>query len=148
LVLFAQKQAIEQIRPGKLWSNIQLTIVEILVQGLIDLKILSGNLTDLIDQQAYKEFYMHGSGHFLGLDVHDVGSYTINQKSRALVPGMVLTVEPGLYFPPNSKNIVDQKWQGMGIRIEDDILVTKKGFEVLTSAAVKEMDEIENLMLN
>lgn len=150
LVLFAQKQAIEQIRPGKIWSNIQLTILEILVQGLIDLKILSGNLKDLIVQQAYKEFYMHGSGHFLGLDVHDVGSYTINQQSRELVPGMVLTVEPGLYFPLNfnAKEMLDQKWQGMGIRIEDDILVTEKGFEVLTSSALKEIDEIENLMLN
>ena len=148
LVLFAQKKAINQIRPGKIWSNIQLTILEILVQGLIDLKILSGNLKDLIDQQAYKEFYMHGSGHFLGLDVHDVGNYTINQQSRALVPGMVLTVEPGLYFPSNSKIILDQKWQGIGIRIEDDILVTEKGFEVLTSSAIKEIDEIENLMLN
>lgn len=148
LVLFAQKQAIKQIKPGQIFSNIQMTILEVLVQGLIELKILSGKVKDLIDQQAYKEFYMHGSGHFLGLDVHDVGNYIINQQSRALVPGMVLTVEPGLYFPVHSKTMLNPKWQGMGIRIEDDILVTEKGFEVLTSSAIKEIDEIENLMLN
>lgn len=156
LVLFAQKQAILKMQPGELLANIQLAIVEILVQGMIDLKILSGNINDLIEKQTYKEFYMHGSGHFLGLDVHDVGNYIINGTSIALSPGMVLTVEPGLYFPLNKKTYshnnttfqIAHQWQGMGIRIEDDILITKKGYEVLTYNAIKEIDEIENLMLN
>lgn len=148
LVLFAQKQAIEQIRPGQLFNNIQRTVVSIIVQGLIDLKILSGNLADLIHQQAYKQFYMHGSSHFLGLDVHDVGNYTINQHPIPLRQGMVLTVEPGLYFPFDAQNRLNMKWQGIGIRIEDDILITEKGFEILTSNAIKEIDEIEHLMLN
>lgn len=146
LVLAAQKQAIREIKPGKPWFEIQQSIVKVLVTGLVDLKILTGEIEQLIKEKKYQEYYMHSSGHFLGMDVHDVGMYNINGKSRVLVPGMVLTVEPGLYLPKNSK--VAEKWQGIGIRIEDDILVTDQGCEILTKTAVKEISEIEYLMLN
>ena len=105
-----------------------------LVQGLVDLKLLTGNVDELISTNAYRAFYMHGSGHFLGMDVHDPSVYKINDQFRSLSPGMVFTVEPGLY------------WQGIGIRIEDDILVTEHGHEVLTKSAVKEIEDIEHLM--
>ncbi len=146
LVLSAQKHAIKQIKPGKPWVAMQQAVVKFLVAGLIDLKILTGNAEDLIEQHTYQEFYMHDSGHFLGMDVHDAGMYSINNKSRTLVPGMVLTVEPGLYLARNSK--IAAKWQGLGIRIEDDILVTEHGYEILTKSAVKEIADIEHLMIN
>lgn len=143
LVLTAQKQAIDKIKPGVLWPNIHQEVVKVLVDGLIDLKILKGHAVDLIAQKTYQEFYMHGTGHFLGLDVHD--ACNINNSSRALEPGMVLTVEPGLYFSNLSR--VAEQWRGIGIRIEDDILVTEHGSEILTKSAVKEVVDIENLML-
>jgi len=136
LVLCAQKQAINKIKPGLLWSELQQTIIYTLVQGLIELKFLSGNIDELISTQAYKKFYMHGSGHFLGMDVHDPSSYKINDHIRALLPGMVLTVEPGIY------------WKDIGVRIEDDILVTQDGHEILTKNAIKDIDDIEHLMKN
>lgn len=146
LVLSAQKYAIEQIKPGKPWSAIQQAVVKVLVEGLIDFKILNGSVDELIRKNAYQEFYMHDSGHFLGMDVHDVGAYNLNNQSRSLLPGMVLTVEPGLYFAKNST--VSAKWQGLGIRIEDDVLVTENGYEILTKSAVKEIADIEHLMIN
>ncbi len=136
LVLYAQKEAINQIKPRLLWSDLQQTIIKCLVQGLVDLKLLKGDVDELISTKAYRSFYMHGSGHFLGMDVHDPQSYKIDGQFRSLLPGMVLTVEPGLY------------WQGVGIRIEDDILVTQHGYEILTKAATKEIDDIEHLMKN
>ena len=138
LVLQAQKAAINTIKPKLLWSNLQQTIVLFIVQGLVDLKLLSGNIYDLISNQAYKKFYMHGSGHFLGMDVHDPSSYKINNEYRQLLPGMVLTIEPGIYIQE----------EGIGIRIEDDILVTELGYEVLTKDAIKDVDDIEYLMKN
>lgn len=146
LVLVAQKQAISKIKPGEAWSNIQQAVVKVLVDGLIDLKILTGDPVDLIAKGVYQEFYMHGSGHFLGMDVHDVGAYNIKNKSRVLLPGMVLTVEPGLYFSKTSR--VAEEWRGIGIRIEDDVLVTEHNCEVLTKSAIKEIADIENLMIN
>lgn len=146
LVLEAQKTAIKHIKPGKLWSDLQQAIVQILVEGLLDLKILKGNIDDLIASNAHQEFYMHGSGHFLGMDVHDVGAYNIHNKPRSLLPGMVLTVEPGLYFSNNAN--ISKQWQGIGIRIEDDILVTEHGHEILTKSAIKEIADIEYLMIN
>ena len=134
LVLYAQKQAINQIKPGLLWSKLQQTIIYSLVQGLVDLKLLVGSVEELISTNAYKAFYMHGSGHFLGMDVHDPSSYKFNDQFITLSPGMVFTVEPGIY------------WQEIGIRIEDNILVTENGYEVLTKSAVKEIEEIEQLM--
>ena len=133
LVLHAQTQAINIIKPGLLWSELQKIIVREIVEGLIDLKLLSGNIDDLINNNDYKKFYMHGSGHFLGMDVHDPSIYKIDNQFRPLLPGMVLTVEPGIYY------------NGTGIRIEDDILVTEQGHEILTNA-IKSIDDIEHLM--
>lgn len=144
-VLKANKKAIEQVKPGNVWTAPHETAVRILTEGLIDMGILSGDLDELIDEEAYKPFYMHKTGHWLGLDVHDVGDYLIDKEPRILEQGMVLTVEPGLYFAPKTKGL-DKKWWGIGIRIEDDVLVTKKSHEVLSKSAPKEVDEIEQLM--
>jgi len=145
VVLRAQLAAIEQIRPGLPWDKLQETIVEVVVQGLIDLGILKGTLQTLIQQKAYRPFYMHSSGHWLGLDVHDVGEYQLNGVWRRLEAGMVLTVEPGIYIAPGHPT-VDKRWWGIGVRIEDDILVTKKGYEVLTADAPKTVEAIEKMM--
>jgi Xaa-Pro aminopeptidase len=144
LVLLAQQTAIKMIKPGIKWSDLQQVIVKVLVAGLVDLKILTGNIDSLIESGAYKSFYMHGSGHFLGMDVHDCGVYTIDGESRELLPGMVFTVEPGLYFAPGVDT--PSEWQGMGIRIEDNIVVTKDSHDVLTEVAVKDIATIEELM--
>lgn len=144
VVLSAQKSAIQLIKPGLPWGDIQKKVVEILVEGLIDLKILRGNPQDLISNQAYLSVYMHGSGHWLGLDVHDAGAYKKGGSWRLLEPNMVLTVEPGLYIRPSES--IDACWHDLGIRIEDDIVVTKTGHRVLSGALEKEIDEIEVLM--
>ncbi len=117
----------------------------ILTQGLIDIKLLKGDLTELIKEQAFRRFYMHRTGHWLGLDVHDVGDYKVGDQWRLFEQGMVLTVEPGIYIPANSKS-VPRKWWDIGIRIEDDVLVTSTGCEVLTDALPRKVDEIEALM--
>lgn len=145
LVLKAQKAGIALVKPGTLWPAIQETIVRILTEGLCDLGILQGNPADLIASGAYRPFYMHNSGHWLGLDVHDCGRYKVDGEWRKLQAGMVLTVEPGLYI---SREIpgVDPRWQGIGVRIEDDILVTATGHENLTGDLPVEPDEIEALM--
>lgn len=145
LVLSAQRAGIAQIKPGSRWNVIQEAMVRILTQGLIDLKILQGRLDSLLEQQAYKPFYMHSSGHWLGLDVHDVGAYKIDAAWRTLEPGMVLTVEPGLYL---SSHVLpkDSPWCGIGVRIEDDILVTADGYENLTAALPTEVNQIEGVM--
>ncbi len=146
LVLKAQMAAIELIKPGLIWSAIQETIVKVFTKGLIELGILNGKFDDLIHKQAYLPFYMHSSGHWLGLDTHDVGSYRkADGQWRPLEAGMVLTVEPGLYISPDAENI-DPIWKGIAIRIEDDILVTSSGHEVLSQAAPKTVKEIEALM--
>jgi Xaa-Pro aminopeptidase len=145
VVLAAQKAAIAQIRPGKRWNAPHDAAVRVLTQGLVDLGILKGSVETLIKEEKYKRFYMHRTGHWLGMDVHDVGEYSIEGKWRSLQPGMVLTVEPGLYIPSDSRGVA-KKWWGIGIRIEDDVLVTSKGCEVLTRDAPKEVDEIEALM--
>lgn len=120
-------------------------MVRILTEGLNELGILQGEADELIAQEAYKPFYMHNSGHWLGLDVHDCGIYKINGEWRPLEPGMVLTVEPGLYISSNTSG-VDKRWWGIGVRIEDDVVVTKTGHEVLTSALPVDVHEIEALM--
>ena len=132
LVLHAQRQGMSVVRPDAPWSKIQEVIVNTLTEGLVDLGILSGNIAELIETQAYKQFYMHNSGHWLGLDVHDCGTYQNKQQSRRLKPGMVLTVEPGLYFTPSDK--LDPRWWNIGVRIEDDLLVTARGHTCLTAA--------------
>lgn len=145
LVLEAQRQAILLIKPGVPWPSIQQQVIKVLTQGLIDLGILSGSLDGLIEQFAYKDFYMHNSGHWLGLDVHDAGAYVQDKRPRLLAPGMVLTVEPGLYFSPRFTQI-DAKWQGIGVRIEDDIVVTDDGCRVMSQALPKTREDIKVVM--
>lgn len=145
IVLDAQYAAIEQVKPGNDWNAPHEAAVRVLTQGLKDLGILKGEVDELIEAGAYQAFYMHRTGHWLGMDVHDVGDYKVDDAWRELEPGMVLTVEPGLYIPAKSKG-VRQRWWNIGIRIEDDVLVTKDGYQVLTSGVPKEMDEIEALM--
>lgn len=145
LVLDAQYAAIEQVQPGNHWNDPHEAAVKVLTKGLVKLGLLEDSVPTLIKNEAYKPYYMHRTGHWLGMDVHDVGDYKIDKQWRLLEPSMVLTVEPGLYIQPNAKE-VDKKWRGIGIRIEDDVLVTKKGYEVLTSGAPKEINDIESLM--
>jgi len=145
LVLDAQSAALEQIKPGTPWNQAHDASVEVLTKGLVELGLLKGKVKKLIKDEKYKQFYMHRIGHWLGMDVHDVGDYKISQEWRLLEPGMVLTVEPGLYIPVDCKT-VDAKWRGIGIRIEDDVLVTAQGHEVLTSAVPKTVEDIEALM--
>jgi Xaa-Pro aminopeptidase len=145
LVLDAQFAAIEQVRPGKRWNDPHDTAVRVLTKGLVKLGLLEGRINTLIKEEAYKTFYMHRTGHWLGMDVHDVGDYRIKEDWRPLEPGMVLTVEPGLYVPSDAAGI-DPKWRGIGIRIEDDVLVTAEGHEVLTAGAPKAVRDIEEVM--
>jgi Xaa-Pro aminopeptidase len=145
LVLDAQSAALEQIKPGIPWNMAHEASVEAITKGLVALGLLKGRVKKLIKDEKYKLFYMHRIGHWLGMDVHDVGDYKINQEWRLLEADMVLTVEPGLYVPADCKT-VDEKWRGIGIRIEDDILVTAQGYEVLTSGVPKTITEIEALM--
>jgi len=145
LVLEAQLAAIGKIRPGKPWIASHDAAVRVLVKGMVRLGLLSGRVGKLIKDEAYKKFYMHRTGHWLGMDVHDVGDYKLDDNWRELEPGMVLTVEPGLYIPPDCLD-VEPKWRGIGIRIEDDVLVTKEGCEVLSSAMPKTVSEIEAFM--
>jgi Xaa-Pro aminopeptidase len=145
LVLDAQSAAIEEIKPGTPWHNAHDSSVEVLTKGLIDLGLLEGKVKTLIKKEKFKQFYMHRIGHWLGMDVHDVGDYKVDQKWRLLEPGMVLTVEPGLYISPDCKTVAE-KWRGIGIRIEDDLLVTEDGHEILTAGAPKTIVEIETLM--
>ncbi len=145
LVLTAQLAAIEAVRPGTRWDKLQEIVVNIIVRGLLELGILKGDKETVIREKTYKKFYMHNSGHWLGLDVHDAGGYKVKDDSRTLTAGMVLTVEPGIYISPNDPN-VDKRWWGIGIRIEDDVLVTATGHQVLSSDVPKTIAEIENLM--
>jgi len=149
IVLDAQLAAIDKVRPGNHWDAPHEAAVRILTKGLIKLGLLKGNLRTLIKEQAYRTFYMHRTGHWLGLDVHDVGDYKVGDAWRELEPGMVLTVEPGLYIAPGTKvgkRRIAKKWQGIGIRIEDDVLVTKDGCDVLSKDAPKTIAAIEALM--
>lgn len=145
LVLDAQLAAIKQVKPGNAYDAPHRAAVRILTRGLLKLGLLKGQLNKLIKEEKYKKFFMHGTGHWLGMDVHDVGDYKIDGHWRELEPGMVLTIEPGLYIPRGSRGVA-KKWQGIGIRIEDDVLVTKDGHDVLSKDAPKEIDEIEALM--
>lgn len=144
LVLDAQYAAIEQVQPGKHWNHVHEAAVKVLVKGLIKLGLLKGTPARVIKNESYKKFYMHRTGHWLGMDVHDVGDYKIDGEWRVLEPGMVLTVEPGLYIAPMKG--VAKKWHNIGIRIEDDVLVTKAGHDILSKDTPKEIDEIEALM--
>jgi len=145
LVLDAQYAAIEQVQVGNHYKDPHEAAVRVLAKGLIKLGLLKGTLAQVLKSQSYKKFYMHSTGHWLGMDVHDVGDYKIDGHWRVLEPGMVVTVEPGLYIPVGSKGVA-KKWQGIGIRIEDDVVVTKNGPDVLTRDVPKEIVEIEALM--
>ena len=145
IVLNAQKAAIEQVKPGNHWNDPHDAAVTVITQGLIDLGLLKGKLKTLIKNKKYQQFYMHKTGHWLGLDVHDVGDYKVGEQWRLLEPGMVLTVEPGLYIPAGNSKVPKKYWN-IGIRIEDDVLVTKTGCEVLTKDLPTDPDAIEQLM--
>ncbi len=146
IVLAAQEAGIAAVQAGRPVSDYHDAAVKVLVDGLCALKILSGSRDALIEQGAYKAFYMHGTGHWLGMDVHDVGPYRNADKSwRTLSSGMALTVEPGLYFAPDNQS-VPERWRGIGIRIEDDVLVTEAGPDVLSKEVPKKIAEVEAMM--
>ena len=145
IVLAAQKAAIKKVKPGNHWNDPHNAAVRVITRGLMEIKLLKGSLSGLIKEGAYRRFYMHRTGHWLGLDVHDVGDYKVGDQWRLLEPGMVLTIEPGIYIPARSK-AVNRKWWDIGIRIEDDVLVTTSGCEVLTKAVIKDPEDIEALM--
>ena len=145
LVLDAQAAALDEIAPGIAWNKAHEASVEVLTKGLVELGLLKGRIKKLIKEEKYKQFYMHRIGHWLGMDVHDVGDYKIKDEWRLLEPGMVLTVEPGLYVPADCQT-VDKQWRGIGIRIEDDVLVTADGYEVLTASVPKTVEAIEAVM--
>lgn len=145
VVLEAQRAAIEKIKPGNHWNDPHEAAVRAVTKGLIDLGILKGKLATLVKDEAYKPFYMHRTGHWLGMDVHDVGDYKVGGAWRVLEPGMTLTVEPGLYLKAGTRGLA-KRWWNIGIRIEDDVLVTSTGNEVLTAEAPKTVEQIESLM--
>jgi Xaa-Pro aminopeptidase len=144
IVLASQKNAISMVQQGKKFYDIQDATVRFLVDCLIEMNILEGSVEENIESGSYKRFYMHRIGHYLGMDVHDVGRYFIEGKRRNLENGMVVTIEPGLYFDPEDETLPDE-FRGIGIRIEDDILVSGKKPINLTEAIPKEINELESL---
>lgn len=144
LVLKAQQAVIKQIKPNNSFDEGQKMAIQIITAGLCHLNILSGNVDQLIKKEAYKPFYMHSVSHWIGLDTHDVGNYKTSNQWRKLQPGMVLSVEPGIYIPAGIPG-VNKRWWNIGVRIEDDVLVTKTGCQILTKAIPKTIRAIENL---
>ena len=144
LVLDSQYAAIEAAKPSNTWNDPHVAAVNVISQGLLDLGLLEGDLETVIKDGAYKTFFMHKTGHWLGMDVHDVGDYKIDDEWRVLEQGMVLTIEPGIYISPDPK--VDKKWWNIGVRIEDDVLITRDGNDVLTGKLVKDIADVEALM--
>ena len=145
LVLDAQLAALSKVSVSSHWNEPHEAVIEVVVKGLHELGILSGDLSELVDADAHAPFYMHRAGHWLGMDVHDVGNYKIDGQWRNFEPGMVLTIEPGIYIAKDNMD-VEEKWRGIGIRIEDDVLVTEEGYEVLTAQVPKTIQDIETLM--
>lgn len=145
LVLKAQMACVDMVRPGTTHEQLKQHSIEVLTEGMVELGLLKGEPKQLIDDKKYEQFYMHGLGHMLGIDVHDVGVYYVDKKSRALEPGVVMTVEPGIYIAPDTKDI-PEKYLGIGVRIEDDVLCTSNGPRVLTTKVPKDADEIEAIM--
>lgn len=145
IVLDAQEAAIKVATVGHHWNEPHEVSVTVITQGLLDLGLLSGELETLISEMAYKRFYMHRIGHWLGMDVHDVGDYKIEGEWRVLEPNMVMTVEPGIYISPDDETVA-KKWRGIGVRIEDDVLITKDGNDVLSKDVPKTIADIEALM--
>ena len=144
LVLAAQAAAIDKVRPGSNWNDPHEAAVQTIARGLIDLGLCDGPLERVVETEDYKRFYMHRTGHWLGLDVHDVGEYKIEGNWRSLEPGMTLTVEPGCYIQP-ADNVPEAFWN-IGVRVEDNVLVTDAGCEVLTAATPKSVSEIESMV--
>ena len=145
IVLAAQTAAIQQIAPGLSFQLGNQAAIRVITEGLVELGILEGNVDNLITGGAYRQFYMHNVSHWLGMDVHDVGDYKIDDQWRVLEARMVLTVEPGIDIAPDNTE-VDKKWRGLGIRIEDNVLVTQKGNDILTDAVPRNREQIERLM--
>ena len=145
VVLKSQEAAFAAIKPGNHWNQAHEATVRVITEGLVELGLLRGAVDELIATEAYKAFYMHRAGHWLGMDVHDVGEYKVGGEWRVLEAGMALTVEPGIYVSPDNQAVA-KKWRGIGVRIEDDVVVTKKGCEILTGDVPKTVAEIEALM--
>ena len=142
IVLEAHKQSMEQAKPGNKWNLMHEKSVEVIVEGLLSIGLLQGSRDEIIDKGEYTKFYMHRIGHWLGMDVHDVGSYKQDGDWRPLEEGMVMTVEPGIYILDSMEG-VDDKWKGIGVRIEDDIAITESGFEILTPDVPRTIEEVE-----
>lgn len=142
LVLKANEEAFKFIAPGRHWNEAHEATVRVITAGLVDLGLLEGDVDELIASEAYKPFYMHRAGHWLGMDVHDVGDYKVGGQWRVLEIGMAMTVEPGIYIAPDNDKVA-KKWRGIGVRIEDDVLVTADGVENLSAAIPRTADEIE-----
>ncbi len=145
LVLAANEEAFKHIAPGRHWNEAHEATVRVITAGLVELGLLQGDVDELIAAEAYKPFYMHRAGHWLGMDVHDVGDYKVGGEWRVLEPGMAMTVEPGIYVAADNQDVA-KKWRGIGVRIEDDVVVTRNGCEILTGGVPKSVDEIEALM--
>jgi Xaa-Pro aminopeptidase len=149
LVLDAQMASIEQVKPGTTWKDFHHTSVQIITEGLVQLELLAGDVDTLIEEGKYKNFYMHGTGHWLGLDVHDAGIYMHGAETwYQFQPGNIITVEPGIYISPDiepaeGQPSIDDCWKGIGVRIEDDVLITATGHEVLTAAIPKFVEDLE-----
>jgi Xaa-Pro aminopeptidase len=153
LVLKTQKSCVDMVRPGVRLEDLKTHSVELLTEGMVELGLLKGEPKKLIEEKKYMQFYMHNLGHYLGIDVHDAGRYYFNGESRPAEVGMVMTIEPGLYISPDTSRIpegfnkeIPEKYLGIGVRIEDDVLVTEKGARVLTHKVPKDADEIEAVM--
>jgi len=144
VVLAANIAAIDKVLPGNHWNEPHEAATRVITEGLVALGILEGEVEALMEDEAFKPFYMHRTGHWLGLDVHDVGEYKVGDAWRVFEPGMVTTVEPGIYIPEDAD--VPGQFRGIGIRIEDDVLVTRKGNEVITADVPKNIDDIESFM--
>ncbi|KPW16147.1 Xaa-Pro aminopeptidase [Pseudomonas cannabina pv. alisalensis] len=145
LVLKSQYAAFDAIGPDKHWNQAHEATVQVITAGLVELGLLQGDVAQLIESEAYKAFYMHRAGHWLGMDVHDVGEYKVGGEWRVLEVGMTLTVEPGIYISPDNLDVA-KKWRGIGVRIEDDVVVTRRGCEILSGGVPKTVAEIEALM--
>ena len=145
IVLAAQNAALERVVPGTMWHEPHDAAVRVIARGLKRLGLIKGTLANLIRDGAYRKFFMHRTGHWLGMDVHDVGDYKVSDQWRVLEPGMVLTVEPGIYIGENQSKLA-KRWRGIGIRIEDDVLVTRDGHDVLTKDLPREPDQVEALV--
>ena len=144
VVLKAQEAAFAKVKPGNHWNDPHNAAVKALTKGMVEIGLLKGKPSQLIKDRSYMKYYMHRTGHWLGMDVHDVGDYKVDGNWRLLEPGMVLTVEPGLYIPAGSRGA--KRWWNIGVRIEDDLAVTKDGYELLTKGLPRTVDEVEAVM--